>query len=534
MFVVDEGEVAVLKQSTAGVPVFVSTLHRGDFGGLITLFEEGGAPRTASLIARTPVKIWRIENRTIISLARTNPDLALSMLRYLSDRVRRDNSNLARTLEQMQESGLADVYEACSPEERIILDTINHKVAEAASLEDILSVLFDAFRQTGHCDRLSLGFLQEDGNRVVTKYVLANYEPILLRPGFGQDLRGSTLDTVLESGEPRVINDLPKHLSEHPDSRPTQLIVREGMRSSMSCPLIVAGRPVGFLFRSTRQLNAYDAHQVRLHQAVARRLSQAAEKAWQIEQLKEANKAYTEMLGFVSHELKSPLGVIVMNASLLREGYFGELTDKQAEKVSGILDRARYLLDLVGDYLDLAHVEGGEIKPRFRPGVRFVEEVVEPTLQNLAAHFEAKQMSLKRNWEGEFEVECAPDLMQIVLSNLLSNAVKYGNAGSGVRLTLAHNPSKFRVEVWNEGPGFEERDRSKLFRKFSRVPSPELMKEKGTGIGLYTAWRLIQLHRGKIRAISEPGQWAEFIFEIPQPVSQDPGTAEHDSPQSAT
>lgn len=521
MLVVDEGEVAILKRAEGGVPIYVSTLRRGDFGGLISMFEEDNPPRTASMVARTPVRAWRIENRTVINLVRTNPEVAMSMLCYLSKRVRRDNSNLARTLERVQQNGLAEVYESCSPEERLILDTINHKVSGADSIEDILAVLFECFRQIGHCDRLSLAFLQENGDRVVTKYVLANYEPILLRPGFGQDLRGSTLDTVLESGEPRVINDLPKHLESHPESRPTQLIVREGMKSSMSCPLIVEGRPVGFLFRSARQAHAYDEHQIRLHMAVAQRLSQAAEKAWRIEQLKEANNAYKEMLGFVSHELKSPLGTIVMNASLLKEGYLGTLSEKQEEKVASILDRARFLLDLVGEYLDLARVESGESQPRFKK-IKFFEDVLGPAYQNLASHFEAKRMRLARRPEGDFETECAPELMQIVMSNLLSNAVKYGNPGSEVRVTVARNPRGLRVEVWNAGPGFEERDRSKLFRKFSRVSSPEILKEKGTGIGLYTTWRIVQTHKGKIRAISEPGKWAEFIIELPQPIPDTP------------
>ena len=233
MWIIEEGTVGVVKRTETGIPIQVSTLTHNDFGGLLSMFEDTPQPRSASMIARTHVKAWTIKSEVLAELARQNGEVSLQLLRYLSGRVRRDNQNLAHSLHQI--SGGAKC-EDCTPEERLILDTINHKVATAESLEEILDFLFDSIRQIGECDRLSIAFLQENGNRVITRYVRANYTPILLGPGFGQDLRGSTLDTVLECGAPRVINDLPKHLESHPNSRPTLMILREGMRSSKSCP----------------------------------------------------------------------------------------------------------------------------------------------------------------------------------------------------------------------------------------------------------------------------------------------------------
>ena len=66
--------------------------------------------------------------------------------------------------------------------------------------------------------------------------------------------------------------------------------------------------------------------------AITERLSQAVEKAWRIEQLEEANHAYTQMLGFVSHELKSPVASMVTDAQLLTQGYLGDLTPRAARQ----------------------------------------------------------------------------------------------------------------------------------------------------------------------------------------------------------
>jgi len=83
---------------------------------------------------------------------------------------------------------------------------------------------------------------------------------------------------------------------------------------------------------------------------------------------------------------------------------------------------------------------------------------------------------------------------------------------------VRRDPDLLAVTVWNEGPGFPESERGKLFRKFSRLQVPELLRRKGSGVGLYTSWRIVNLHGGRISARSEPGAWAEFSFTIPQPL----------------
>jgi len=120
--------------------------------------------------------------------------------------------------------------ELLSPEERSVLDAINQKVAGAESLGRIMDFLFDSTQDVFPCDRIGLSFLEEDGQRVVAHWSRALYEPLLLDKGYAQDLRGSSLETVLKSGDVRIIRDLEHYLSEHPGSASTKLLVREGVR----------------------------------------------------------------------------------------------------------------------------------------------------------------------------------------------------------------------------------------------------------------------------------------------------------------
>ncbi|MEW6356470.1 MAG: GAF domain-containing sensor histidine kinase [Planctomycetota bacterium] len=407
-----------------------------------------------------------------------------------------------------------------SPEERAILDKVNQKVAAAESLEQVVDFVFETTRPLCPCDRIGLAFVEEDGRRVTAHYAVADYEPILLRKPYSEDLNGSSLKEVIERGALRIINNLETYLKEHPKSVSTKLILKEGVRSSMTCPLSVDGRNVGLLFRSSRQPNAYDDHDVLMHQAIAERLSQAVEKARRIEQLQNALNDYFEMLGFVSHELKSPVASMVTNARVLLDGYVGELTEKQRARIEPMVRKGEYLLGLVREYLDLARMEGGNLEPKFTTVDDFVNDVVEPSIEIVLPQIEEKKMRLTRNLpDGPIRVECDPNLLKIVVVNLIGNAAKYGNDGGEIRVAVERNDMELNVAVWNEGPGFPPSARAKLFRKFSRIETPELMKRKGTGVGLYTSWRIIQLHGGRMAAESEEGSWAEFSFRIPQPIT---------------
>ncbi len=406
-----------------------------------------------------------------------------------------------------------------TPGQRACLQAVKDKVADAPSLDEVMNFLWESTRECIPCERLGLAFISEDGLRLVSNWNKTTYENAYLRQGYGEDLSGSSLEQVITTGRLRVINDLEGYGREHPASISTKLILREGIRSSLTCPLVVQGRRIGVMFRSSREANRYDAPLARLHLAMAGRISQAVEKAWMIERLTEANRSYTEMLGFVSHELKSPLASLLMDAQLFTDGYLGELSDKQRDKIVRMSDKARYLMGLVGEYLDLARLESQDLRINPRPDVHLQTDVIDPAVSIVQAQLDAKHMRLQTDLSpADLRAQLDPDTIKIVLVNLLSNAIKYGNERSAIDLQASRAAGRLQVSVRNEGPGFTHEQKSQLFKKFSRLQSPELLKQKGTGVGLYTCHRLIALHHGRITADSHPGQWAKFTFSIPQPL----------------
>ena len=402
--------------------------------------------------------------------------------------------------------------------ERGILDAVNQKVAAAESLDEMLNFIFEMTHNICPCDRLGLAFVDQDGDKAiaVAHWSRAIYDPQYLKKGYAEYLNDSSLKSVLDSGHTRVINDLELYFHSRPQSQSTSLILREGVCSSLTCPLIVEDRNVGFLFRSSLRPNTYNGHLVKINRAMSERLGQAVEKARRIEQLEEANRAYNEVLGFVSHELKSPLTSLIMDAETLLGDYLGPLAPDQRGKIQQMVDKSSYLLELIRRYLNLARLEGGRFKPNIQPGINIFTEVIEPAINLVRGLIEKKGIHLVvPEIKEPILADCDPDLLKIVMVNLLGNAAKYGEEKGEIRVRVEIKDDRALVAVWNQGPGFPDTERFRLFQRFSRVQTPELLKHSGTGVGLYTSWRIIQLHSGRIWAESQEGQWAEFLFEIP-------------------
>lgn len=407
-------------------------------------------------------------------------------------------------------------------EERMLLRTVNQKIAARPSLRAIVDYLFDNTQSLIPCDRMGLAFIDEQSVYVTSYYNRTSYDGLRIDQGYREGLRGSTLTEVMHSGLPRIINDLEAYVKDHPRSRSSKLLIKEGVRSSLTCPLIVEGRVVGFIFRSSRTPFTYGPQHIELQMAISERLSQAVEKAWRIEQLEEANYAYTQMLGFVSHELQSPVASMVTDAQILAQGYLGDLTPEQRAKVQSMERKGQYLLSLVREYLDLARVEGGELRLAPRSRVDVMEEVVAEAVDLVRPQADAHGVQLMVCVPSPALplVCCDPTLLRIVTVNLLDNAIKYGNEGGDIRVKAEvgldeKGGERLRISVWNSGPGFSQAQQNRLFRRFSRLDDPALKSRRGTGVGLYNSWRIVQLHRGRIAADSKHGEWAEFSFEIP-------------------
>ncbi len=396
-----------------------------------------------------------------------------------------------------------------------VVDHINQKIASFETLSGIIDFLFENIRGIIPCDRLAISFFEENGARLRIHHVAASYKKIYLKDGYSADLGGSSLTTVFNSGDPRVINNLGEYLATHPASESTKLLIREGINSSITCPVSVEGRPVGLLFFSSAGTDIYTKEHLARILLIIERISQAVEKTWRIEQLSDAINSYMEMLSFVSHELKSPLDSIISLGNTLAGGYFGTIDEKHKGYVERMVSKAKYLRDMTSEYLTLSQFETGNISLNMQH-VFILKDILTEAVDIVMPQAAEKKIKITLpGTESDVQIYCDPLLIKIVVNNLMSNAVKYGNTGGEVTVRLDLSADRVTVAVKNTGPGFPEEAKQRLFRKFSRIEKKELMERKGTGVGLYSSWKIIQMHGGSMKADSVENQWAEFSFTLP-------------------
>lgn len=413
-------------------------------------------------------------------------------------------------------------YIDLSPEEgdlsapaRAALGRILEDVGAGRTIEETMSFVWKEAAALLPCDRMGLAFLDEDGTRVVSRWERAEYPLVALRIGYSAGLAGSSLAPILETGRARVIEDLEDYLRRRPESVSTKLLLREGVRSNLTLPLKVGERAVGFLFLSSRRPGVFDESHARLLLAVRNRLSQAVEKAWLLKCLSEAKEAYFSMLGFIAHEMKSPLAAIVARAETYLGGYLGPVDPKAGETLGSIVRVAGYMSNMVRDYLDLTRLENGELRYEPKEGQR-LSELLDFALESTAIWAAQRGSSVRvEGPAGETVLRGDPELLRILFLNLVDNAVKYGFDGAEVVVRVSVEGGRATVAVRNPGVGFTEEQAAKLFKRFSRLRQKGVEDRKGSGLGLYLCWWICQKHGGTLSASSEPGKWAEFSARLP-------------------
>jgi signal transduction histidine kinase len=219
-------------------------------------------------------------------------------------------------------------------------------------------------------------------------------------------------------------------------------------------------------------------------------------------------------LGFVTHELKSPLAAMQTLIAVMLEGLVGEVPEKIGTYLVRLRRNCEELQDMVKNYLDLSRIGAGELVVRRVP-VEFRREIVDPCVEHAQMLFESREVALAVDCPGEVTVEVDRDLLQVALTNYLTNAAKYGAEGTQVHLTVREDKGKLITAVRNEGAGFRPEESSSLFAKFSRLDNKNTTRNRGSGLGLYLTKYIIELHQGEVWAESTPDRWAKFYFSVP-------------------
>lgn len=233
------------------------------------------------------------------------------------------------------------------------------------------------------------------------------------------------------------------------------------------------------------------------------------------EALQAADRLKTEFLANVSYELRSPLTSISGFSEMLKQEYFGPLSEKQREYVDGIHQSSQHLMRLINDILDLASIEAGYMRLEV---TKFDVYAMMKSVLSLIQE-RAKEYGLKIAFECPSKIgKMTGDETRLKQSlfNLLSNAIKYSESGQTITFG-AREEQEGSMLFWvqDEGKGIAPEEQEAVFGKFYKGRNQESQRSDsaqrgGTGLGLSIVKSFIELHGGQVSLVSEPGKGACF------------------------
>jgi signal transduction histidine kinase len=226
---------------------------------------------------------------------------------------------------------------------------------------------------------------------------------------------------------------------------------------------------------------------------------------------KELSQLKSNFVSMVSHEFRTPLGIIQSSAELLRDFFPKMGPGEREEQLDSIARNTRRMAGMMEEILVLSRMDAGKL--HFQPAAldlgafcrRVLDEVLSAT--NRRCHIELLL--------GPMPLEAKADeqLFAHILTNLLSNAVKYSEPGTTVRFAVERDGSDAVCSIHDQGIGISEEDQQQLFKAFHR--GSNVGSRPGTGLGLLLVKRCADLHGGKLQLNSKIGEGTTVTVSLP-------------------
>jgi signal transduction histidine kinase len=273
----------------------------------------------------------------------------------------------------------------------------------------------------------------------------------------------------------------------------------------LAATAVIAGVAQALQYSTLRE-----QHEQRLRlEVTTHNLERAHTKLQQLDEFK------SRFFANMTHELRTPLAMVITPLELMMEGEMGAFSEPQRSSLSTMYRSALKLLKLINDLLDLSRLEESRLRLDVKEQdlVEQLRSLIEQT--EVLAH--RKQITLSFSSDQKpCTIWCDSERLERVFVNLLSNAIKFTPANGHVTVTLRDQFDDVEVEVADDGPGFPPERAEQLFERFYQVDMADRRAHGGTGIGLALARELVMIHGGTIRAESDGHSGARFTVSLPR------------------
>jgi signal transduction histidine kinase len=232
----------------------------------------------------------------------------------------------------------------------------------------------------------------------------------------------------------------------------------------------------------------------------------------------EYDKIRTEYFANISHEIKTPLNVILGTLQLfefiINDQTANEGSDRLKKYTSIMKQNCFRLLRMFENLIYITEIDSGFIDMNYQN--HELVKIVEQLLSVSGGFVERKGAHLKVDmYSSGIKLACDADKIRRILLNLLSNAVKFTEKGDEICVSLHKDKDSAYISVKDTGIGIQENMKGIIFERFRQVDKSFTRRCEGSGIGLYLAKSLAEMHGGSIEVRSEYGKGSEFIVKLP-------------------
>lgn len=325
-----------------------------------------------------------------------------------------------------------------------------------------------------------------------------------------KDVINNDISSYIQDNDKKIINSLKEKLSQLKQVEFTEVILTR--KDGKKLEVELGSSPFLFENRFSAIVVMYD---------ITERKNAERDK-YKLKQALKYDKLKTEFIANISHELKTPLNIILSIVQLfqLKKRESKHIEDNVSKRYVNVVTQNCYrLLRLINNLIDISRIDVGHLKMNF--GNYDIVKIVEDITMSTVEHIESKNLKLVFDTDVEEKIIGVDrENMERIMLNLLSNAIKCSKTNGVIWVNIYDDNNFIKISVKDNGIGIPEDMQKRIFERFVQSSPLFTRTYEGSGIGLSLVKALVDAHGGSICVRSKVGVGSEFIVSLPNRLSK--------------
>jgi len=368
-----------------------------------------------------------------------------------------------------------------------ILNLISRELSKLVDLENLFYRIPVLIRETYNLPFVGLGIF--DGKNIIFKHYSTQFEnsnkPLI------SYLERGLVGWVARNKKIQYVKDVSKDPRYHEHFKET--------KSELVIPILTDGKLFGVLDFQSNEIDFFSPEDILLLGSLRDQIEIALKNSYLYEKVKNEKKMQEFFISMISHDLKTPLQLIMGYSDLPGKGEYSEIIKDNVKKINDILNKARLYSKLEAGYSEI-------------PEKRNINQVIKNLVKNFKGELNKKNIEVVMNLRDLYIQSFS--VLENIFQNILENSIKYAPENSKIEIYSENGKKYIIVNIKNYGPKIPDEMKKVIFEKFKRLDS----ETKGTGIGLAIVKEAVELHGGRVWVEDSPDGGTVFRVKLPKKI----------------